>query len=111
MRGSFVERTIFMIRMRTELIHVTAKSNFCCNKEDIGYSSGQFEACTDNISRATAHGYRIFMDKKKRIKVNLSHDLSFSDISGNIFNVTSSTPFFNEVCIEPESTGGKSACV
>ena len=49
--------------------------------------------------------------KKKRIKVNLSHDLSSSDISGNIFNVTSSTPFFNEVCIEPESTGGKSACV
>jgi hypothetical protein len=59
----------------------------------------------------TAQDYRIFVDIKKRIKGKLFHELPASELSGNLFNVTSSTPFLKEVCIDPESTGGKSACV
>ncbi len=39
--------------------------------------------------------------------VNLFYEPLFSDELVKILNVTSSTPFLNDVCIEPGSTGGR----
>jgi hypothetical protein len=55
---------IFMITARTLQIHVRfSKAEFLLNEIILqDYSSGKFEANADNISRATAHGYWIFID-------------------------------------------------
>ena len=88
--------------MRTESVHVRfyKVEFFIVINKILGIYLGSSKQM-QTTSAERQHMLRGYLSKKRELGLIVSRTFSF-DVSGNIFNVTSSTPFLNEVCIEPE---------